>query len=206
MLQISRTLNEIIPEWVTLTQAGLCVSAISQDSRQVVPGTLFIARTGLKHRGVDFVESAVASGAVAVLLDSVELPDCPKVNVPVFGIPDLINQIGLFAARFYDHPSSKMPVVAITGTNGKTSCAHFAAQALNHLGMKTAIIGTIGNGFPGELVSATHTTPDAIGLQKLFAELNAQGAEAVVMEVSSHALEQGRVASALNLTTPCSPI
>ena len=126
-------------------------------------------------------------------LDESEKDDCPCVNVPIICIPNLVAQLGAIAARFYDEPSKKMTVIGITGTNGKTSCAHFLAQAMNVLKVKTAIVGTVGNGFPKDLNKATHTTPDAIGLQKLLAELNASGAEAVVMEVSSHALEQRRV-------------
>lgn len=187
------TLQELIPEQIASSASGIAVSALSQDSRTVSEGTLFIARSGLQHRGVDFVKSAVASGAVAVLIDEKELPDCPNVTVPVIALEELNSKIGPIASRFYGSPSESLTVIGITGTNGKTSCAHFTAQAMNALGVKTAIIGTVGNGFPHQLQEATHTTPDAIGLQKLFSELKQQGAEAVVMEVSSHALEQGRV-------------
>ena len=86
-----------------------------------------------------------------------------------------------------------MTVIGVTGTNGKTSCAHYIAQALTSLGQKTALIGTVGNGFPGALITATHTTPDAVSLQYMLADFYTQGANAVVMEVSSHALDQGRV-------------
>lgn len=186
-------LQDLIPEWVDQPAAGVVVSSVSQDSRSIEPGCLFIARNGLQHKGTDFVRDAVEKGAVAVLVDCSELAECPEVPVPVVAVEQLNNQIGKIAACFYGEPSKSMQVIGITGTNGKTSCAHFTAQAMNALGTKTAIIGTVGNGFPGELAAATHTTPDAIGLQKLFAELKAEGAEAVVMEVSSHALEQGRV-------------
>ena len=195
MLKIEKTLIEILPEWVNTTCADLVVSDISQDSRAIGTGTLFIARSGLLHRGVDFVLDAVAAGAVAIVLDSSEVDSCPQVDVPVIAIPDLISHIGFIAARFYDEPSKHMTVIGITGTNGKTSCAHFIAQAMNTLDVKTAIIGTVGNGFPDALDKATHTTPDGVGLQKLFAELKQAGADAVVMEVSSHALDQGRVAA-----------
>jgi len=195
MLTIAKTLTEIIPDWVDSAYADLLVSDLSQDSRQIKPGTLFVARSGLQHKGVDFVVDAEACGAVAVLLDSTELDACPDVAIPVIAIPNLINNIGLIAANFYDHPSRALTVIGITGTNGKTSCAHFIAQAMNTLGIKTAIVGTVGNGFPDALQQATHTTPDAIGLQRLFAQLRAEGAGAIVMEVSSHALEQKRVAS-----------
>jgi UDP-N-acetylmuramoyl-L-alanyl-D-glutamate--2,6-diaminopimelate ligase len=195
MLQQTMTLQELLPEQVGQTASGIVVSALSQDSRTISAGTLFIARNGLHHRGVDFVTAAVAKGAVAVLVEAADLNECPQVNVPVIGIEQLKLQIGVIASRFYGYPSQSLRVIGITGTNGKTSCAHFLAQAMNRLGVKTAIIGTAGNGFPGALCKATHTTPDAIGLQRLFAELRYQGAEAVVMEVSSHALEQGRVSA-----------
>ena len=194
-MSIHWKLQDLIPEWVDQPAAGIVVSSVSQDSRKIEPGSLFIARTGLQHKGIDFVESAVKNGAAAVLVDSAEFLDCPKVSVPVIAIDQLNSEIGNIASRFYGAPSESLCVVGVTGTNGKTSCAHFTAQAMNVLGVKTAIIGTVGNGFPGELVAATHTTPDAIGLQKLFAELKAAGAAAVVMEVSSHALEQERVAA-----------
>ena len=195
MLAQTWTLAELIPEWVEKSTAGIVVSALSQDSREVSQGTLFIARSGLQYKVSDFVEGAVAKGAVAVLIDPLDAVECPELAVPVIAIPDLTEKLGLIASRFYAKPSSSLRVIGITGTNGKTSCAHFVAQAMNALDVKTVIIGTVGNGFPGQLNSATHTTPDAIGLQRLFAQLKEQGAEAVVMEVSSHALEQGRVAS-----------
>lgn len=195
MLKFKKTLAEIVPEWVDTTYADLTVSGISQDSREVKPGMLFIARSGLQYKCIDFVAAAATAGAVAILLDSHEIVDCPDVNVPVIAVPSLVEHIGVIASRFYDNPSQDLTVIGITGTNGKTSCAHFTAQAMNMLDLKTAIIGTVGNGFPGELKESSHTTPDAIGLQKLFAELKAEGAAAVVMEVSSHALEQGRVSA-----------
>lgn len=188
------TLAELLPEWVESSVAATLVSDICQDSREVASGALFIARSGLQHRGVDFVTAAVQNGAAAIVIDQSELAECPTVNVPVVGVEDLTAQIGVIAARFFANPSKSMQVIGVTGTNGKTTCAHFLAQTMNYLGVKTAIVGTVGNGFPGALATATHTTPDAVGLQRLFAQLQAQGAQAVVMEVSSHALEQGRVA------------
>lgn len=186
-------LAELIPEWATTACSGIAVNGLCQDSREVTPGMLFCARRGLQHKGIDFVPAAVAAGAAAVLVDRSEFAECPAVDVPVVAVDDLAAQLGLIAARFYGKPSEKICVVGITGTNGKTSCAHFLAQALNQLGRKTALIGTVGNGFPGQLDVATHTTPDAIRVQLMLAEFVSAGAEAVVMEVSSHALEQYRV-------------
>ena len=189
------SLEELIPEWVAEAYSGIRVSAVCQDSRQIEKDALFMARSGLKFKGVDFIDEAVKKGAQVVLLDENEAEYCPECSVPVVFIPQLAEKMSLIAGRFYGEPSKALRMIGVTGTNGKTSCAHFLAQIMNGLGTKTAIIGTVGNGFISELKSATHTTPDAVGLQALLFDLKNQGAEAVVMEVSSHALDQGRVAS-----------
>jgi len=111
-------------------------------------------------------------------------------SVPVYDIADLGQKIGHIAARFYGHPSHDFTVIGVTGTNGKTSVTHFLAQALSS---PCGVIGTLGNGMYGQLETASHTTPDAVTLQALLAQLHERGAPNVVMEVSSHGLEQGRV-------------
>lgn len=190
---LTRQLDELIPEWVDTALSGIRVSGVCQDSRELKAGDLFLARSGLKFRGVDFIPQAIQAGVAVILLDEAECIDLPPVDVPVIPVPGLAGKMSLIAARFYGEPSKTLCMVGVTGTNGKTSCAHFLAQAMNKLGKRTAVIGTIGNGFPGELETATHTTPDAVGLQTLLHHLQNEGAEAVVMEVSSHALDQGRV-------------
>jgi UDP-N-acetylmuramoyl-L-alanyl-D-glutamate--2,6-diaminopimelate ligase len=114
-------------------------------------------------------------------------------HVPIISVENLAQKVGHFAAQFYDHPSEKMKVIAITGTNGKTSCAWFITQALTKLGVKTAMMGTIGCGFLNDLNENSLTTPDAISVQKNLAQFKAQGAEVVVLEASSHSLVQGRL-------------
>ncbi|MGB0466948.1 MAG: UDP-N-acetylmuramoyl-L-alanyl-D-glutamate--2,6-diaminopimelate ligase [Pontibacterium sp.] len=194
MTTIIHTLSELIPELKGSRFAAIKVRGITQDSRDVKPGDLFCARAGGCFKGTDFVPDAIRKGAAAVLLDGPEVSDCAEASVPLIPVKNLARQMGEIASRFYGEPGKQLYMIGITGTNGKTSCSHFLAQALNRSGKRTAVIGTAGNGFPGSLQAATHTTPDAIGLQRLLSELLAQGAEAVVMEVSSHAVDQQRIA------------
>ncbi len=188
-------LQQLLPQ-VPQRIAALRVSGLSLDSRCVVSGDLFFARSGVKHRGSDFIPEAASRGAVAAVVDEQELTEeqAQSQSLPVIRVAGLNSQIGVVASRFYGEPTREMRVIGITGTNGKTSCAHYLAQALTACGLKAALIGTVGNGFPGLLREATHTTPDPIRLHAEMARLRSEGAEAVVMEVSSHALDQARVA------------
>lgn len=177
------------------TDAPVNVRGLALDSRKVVPGDLFFARNGGRMRGADFVVDAQNRGAIAILVPAGELTSLERsrVQVPLIEVADLDRCIGEVASRFYGNPSRRCKVIGITGTNGKTSCASFLVQALERLGCSAAMIGTLGNGFWGQLSASDHTTPDPVSLQQLLARLQAQGAEYVVMEVSSHALDQQRV-------------
>ncbi|GAA0787482.1 UDP-N-acetylmuramoyl-L-alanyl-D-glutamate--2,6-diaminopimelate ligase [Marinobacterium sediminicola] len=172
------------------------VSGLTLDSRQVKPGDLFFARSGVSCRGADFIADAQQKGAVAVVVEEGELTGAERarIKVPLLEVQGLDAVVGEVASRFYGNPSQHLKVIGVTGTNGKTSCSNYLAQALELLGHRAAVIGTLGNGFLQDLKPATHTTPDAIALQALLAELKQAGAEYVVMEVSSHALDQQRVA------------
>lgn len=172
-------------------------TTVTADSRQVVPGALFLAYPGVHSDGRKYIAQAVAAGASAVLWDNQDFAWDAAINVANAGVSQLKNQVAQIAAEFYQYPSRQLDVIGVTGTNGKTSVSQWIAQAMQVLGKKTAVIGTIGSGFADAsgngLVETSNTTPDAILLQKMLADYALQGAAAVAMEVSSHGLDQGRV-------------
>ncbi|MCR4301068.1 MAG: UDP-N-acetylmuramoyl-L-alanyl-D-glutamate--2,6-diaminopimelate ligase [Sulfuricaulis sp.] len=169
------------------------VRGLQTDSRRVQDGDLFLAVPGMLVDGRDFIGDAVASGAGAIVYEKGDEFDFRSVPVPAFGTNGLHHKIGIIADRFYGSPSRRLVVVGVTGTNGKTTCTQLLAQALDQAPRRCAVIGTLGSGFPGALNASIHTTPDAVTIQRLLAEYLGQGAAQVSMEVSSHALEQGRV-------------
>jgi UDP-N-acetylmuramoyl-L-alanyl-D-glutamate--2,6-diaminopimelate ligase len=170
------------------------VSGLALDSRKVVQGDLFFACVGHASDGRDYIRQALNAGAVAVVYESGDGFE-PDFDLPVFaiGVSDLSQQVGYFASRFYGEPSDQMQIFGVTGTNGKTSCCYLLAQALEKLGMPCAMIGTLGVGLLDELNDSGHTTPDVITVHRLLAEWLERGVYHVCMEVSSHALDQGRV-------------
>ncbi|MDE2089153.1 MAG: UDP-N-acetylmuramoyl-L-alanyl-D-glutamate--2,6-diaminopimelate ligase [Gammaproteobacteria bacterium] len=178
------------------------VRGLANDSRRVRPGDLFLARAGQRTHGLDFLREALQAGAVAVAWEPLGAapngqrswqPPAPDPRVPMFGIEGLGGKIGVIADRFYAHPSRALFVIGITGTDGKTSCSQFLAQALSGDLERCGVIGTLGYGLYGQLQAAAHTTPDALTLQSLLADMRDRGVRRVVMEVSSHSLEQERV-------------
>ncbi len=169
------------------------VTGIALDSRMVQPGDLFLALRGSRADGREFIDAAIGKGAVAVIGESLTGARMEiRQRVPLIAMPDLRQRAGEIAARFHGNPSAAMRVIGITGTNGKTSCSHFLAQALDDLS-PTGVIGTLGNGLFGDLEESGNTTPDPVSLQSWLARFRDQEVNDVVMEVSSHALEQGRV-------------
>lgn len=186
-------LSELLQGYAQTTDAELDITGIALDSRNVKAGEAFIAVAGNSRHGLAYARQALDRGAVALIYepaDGIEVflagvsDKTARVAVPLLG-----KQLGNIAARFYGDPSAKLAVIGVTGTNGKTSCSQFLAQALGNCG----VIGTLGWGIPGYLRQTLNTTPDALTLQTMLAEFAEQGRQAVAMEVSSHALEQGRV-------------
>jgi len=176
-----------------LAALGVEVKRLRSDSRQLRAGEVFVACPGQRTDGRRFIPQAIAAGAAAVLWEANGFQWDPAWRVPNLGIADLGAELGALAAHVYGEPSRQVWVAGVTGTNGKTSCSHWIAQALCRLGRPTAIIGTLGIGFPGALAPAIHTTPDAVALQEEMADLLTRGARCISMEVSSHGLDLGRV-------------
>jgi UDP-N-acetylmuramoyl-L-alanyl-D-glutamate--2,6-diaminopimelate ligase len=166
--------------------ADVRVDGLVLDSRQITPGAAFVALAGARH-GLEFAEQAAASGAVAVLHDGLgSLPG--GLSIPSIEIPDLADRLAELARRRWGDPVARMDLVAVTGTNGKSSLAWLLAQALDG-----AMIGTLGVGRPGAHRPLTHTTPDVLTLHRLLADLRHSGERRVVLEASSHALDQRRL-------------
>ncbi len=172
---------------------ALGIRRLVTDSRKVMPGDTFVACRGENMDGRDFIADAIKAGAASVILEREGYSWNDSWNIPNLPVTDLRNKSGIIADYVHGSPSRKLWVIGVTGTNGKTSSTHWIAQALNRLGKKTAIVGTLGNGFPGNLSPSSNTTPDAVMLHGLFADYLKEGAKCVAMEVSSHALAQGRV-------------
>ncbi len=169
------------------------ITGITLDSRKVQPGDLFLALRGSRVDGCEFINAAMEKGAAAVLRESpADAGFEIRCQIPLIPVPDLGQRAGAVAARFYGTPSAAMQVVGITGTNGKTSCSHFLAQALGGTS-PVGVVGTLGSGLFGKLRESGNTTPDPVTLQAQLAQFRDNGARYTVMEVSSHALEQGRV-------------
>ncbi|MBI3902323.1 MAG: UDP-N-acetylmuramoyl-L-alanyl-D-glutamate--2,6-diaminopimelate ligase [Nitrosomonadales bacterium] len=176
-----------------LLSLGVSITRLVTDSRMVTPGDTFVAYPGGQADGRQFIAQAIAHGANAVIYEAHGFNWNNAWSVPNLAVADLRHHAGEIASHVYREPSRKLWMVGVTGTNGKTSCSHWIAQSLAALDRKTALVGTLGNGFPDNLQPALNTTPDAICLHGLLADYLAQGAQAVAMEVSSHALKQGRV-------------
>ncbi|MGM0449201.1 MAG: UDP-N-acetylmuramoyl-L-alanyl-D-glutamate--2,6-diaminopimelate ligase [Pseudomonadota bacterium] len=196
MSRAAHSLKTLLRDRVTIPSVlDVWVHGMSADSRRLRSGDAFIALAGAGGDAWAHVDDAVDRGAAAILLDTGATDGAPReyrgaVLVPV---PELADCIAGLADYFHDHPSAHLTVVGVTGTNGKTSVTRFLAEILERGGFRTATMGTLGYGFTDALQPASHTTPDAVRVHELLAEFRDQGAKAVIMEVSSHALDQGRV-------------
>ena len=169
------------------------ISRISSDSRRLGPGDAFAAYPGAHRDGRAYIPDAIARGAGAILWETQGFHWNRAWKLPHLPIDELKAKLGFIADAVYGHPSHDLWMVGVTGTNGKTSCAHWIAAGLDAAGRRAAVLGTLGNGLIGALESGANTTPDAALLQQMLADYRAAGAQAAVMEVSSHGIDQGRV-------------
>lgn len=170
------------------------IERLCSDSRRCAPGVAFFAYRGEKADGRRHIPEAIARGAPAVVWEEGEGFSWSEAwQVPNAGVASLKRRAGELAAGFYGRPSEALWTCGVTGTNGKTSCSQWLASLLGKCGAKAGVIGTLGSGYPGSLLPGGNTTPDALELQERLAAFLRDGARAVAMEVSSHALMQGRV-------------
>jgi UDP-N-acetylmuramoyl-L-alanyl-D-glutamate--2,6-diaminopimelate ligase len=205
---LSMTLAQLLPNISLPKNVGeMLVRGLSIDSRCIGDGDVFVAIDGVEVHGKEYIPQAVAQGAIAVFIEAEEIFEVAyQYGIPVLAIPQLSGVLSQIAGQFYGHPTTSINVLGVTGTNGKTTCSQLYAQLLALAGLTVGVIGTNGYGLCVKksgvnqeaiiaLDSTGMTTPDAIRSQALCAELVAAGSQDLVMEVSSHGLEQHRVAA-----------
>ena len=185
-------LTQLLPD-VAGVPADLVVSGLVLDSRDVRTGDAFLAIGGFGTHGLHFTGQAAAAGARAILFEPPVPADVPAPPANAIAVPGLRARMGTMADTFHGRPSSRMDTVGVTGTSGKTSTVQLLAQALELCGVRSGTIGTLGAGLYGQARATGFTTPLVLQTHALLAELADAGAQAVAMEVSSHALDQGRV-------------
>jgi UDP-N-acetylmuramoyl-L-alanyl-D-glutamate--2,6-diaminopimelate ligase len=179
-------------QWQAIEALG--VKRLTNDSRAVKAGDTFVAYPGQSRDGRDYIAQAIANGAASVLWERAGFEWNPQWRAPNLGLRQLRRHAGAIASRVHGAPSRRLHVVGVTGTNGKTTCSQWIAQALSRAGRRCAVIGTLGYGFRAPLEPMANTTPDALWLHAQLAEFARRGARAVAMEVSSIGLDQDRVA------------
>ncbi len=180
---------------VSITSASgdmnIAVNSICFDSRLARSGSLFVAIKGTKSDGHLFISSAIASGALAVVCET--LPDSLAENVTFVTVKDSAHSLGIIAANFYGNPSAKIQLCGVTGTNGKTTVATLLYKLFLSLGYKSGLLSTVENRIGDTAIPSTHTTPDPIKINELLVQMIAEGCTHCFMEVSSHAVDQGRI-------------
>jgi len=188
----SLPLSTLLPD-IPAIPAKLSITGLTQDSREVRPGHAFVALSGFGSHGLHFAADALKHGAATVLYEPPLPSGMPAPPAPAIAVPGLRARLGTMADQFHASPSKDMTVIGVTGTSGKTSIAQFIAQALDSLHVRSGSIGTLGAGLSGALQMTGFTTPLVLNTHALLAQLRDAGAKTVAMEVSSHALDQGRV-------------
>jgi UDP-N-acetylmuramoyl-L-alanyl-D-glutamate--2,6-diaminopimelate ligase len=171
--------------------ADVEITSVVFDSSKVIPGSLFIAVKGTQADGHDYIDKAIKDGAVAVICE--DLPAHTASEVDFLMVANSAIALGIVTRNFYDNPSSKLKLVGVTGTNGKTTIATLLYQLFRDLGYKCGLLSTVENQINGKVIASTHTTPDPVELNKLMDDMVAKGCDYCFMEVSSHAVAQHRI-------------
>lgn len=169
----------------------LLINEIIFDSRKAEKGSLFVAQSGTNVDGHQFIDLAIQQGAIAVVCE--HIPDIINKSVCYIKVSDSKKALGILAAEFYDHPSTKLKLIGITGTNGKTTIVTLLHNLFIQLGYKAGLLSTIENKIGQECLASTHTTPDTIQLNQLLDKMVKANVELCFMEVSSHAVDQERI-------------
>jgi UDP-N-acetylmuramoyl-L-alanyl-D-glutamate--2,6-diaminopimelate ligase len=189
-----KSLRSLLAGLTAVVPPDIEILDLTLDSRQVRPGTAFIALPGLRTHGVGYAAQAANAGAAVILWEPTPNIVAPNVmRAPLVAVPQLSALLGAIADRFFDAPCESISVAGITGTNGKTTTAYVLAMALEHLGSAAAYAGTLGSGRINALRTATHTTPDCITVHRELADFRDEHLRYLGMEVSSHALDQHRI-------------
>ncbi len=191
-------LSELISVLTPISVVGntdVEITNIQFDSRKVTAGSLFVATVGTAVDGHDFIPQAIAQGACAIIAqDKGQKTKDEGLNVTIVTVKDSAEALGLLACQFYGQPSRHLTLVGVTGTNGKTTIATLLYKLTRAMGYKTGLLSTVCNYIDDQAVPATHTTPDALALNALLADMVSAGCEYAFMEVSSHAIAQHRIA------------
>lgn len=190
-MRLSELIRNIQYTRIVLPKEEVDVTDVSIDSRNVAKGNMFIAMRGTQVDGHQYIEKAIEAGASAILCET--MPETLSPSVAYISVPDVQKIVGKVATTFYGNPTQKMKLVGVTGTNGKTTIATLLYHLFRAFGHKCGLLSTVCNYIDGEAYPSTHTTPDAISLNQLLGKMADEGCEYAFMEVSSHALAQGRV-------------
>jgi UDP-N-acetylmuramoyl-L-alanyl-D-glutamate--2,6-diaminopimelate ligase len=172
--------------------SNVAIMAISFDSRKIEKNSLFVAVKGTQSDGHQYIDQTISKGAIAILCE--ELPDVLNKDVTYIKVKDTSAALGVVAANFYDNPSERLKLIGVTGTNGKTTTVTLLFNLFKKLGYKVGLLSTVKNQINNDVLSATHTTPDAIQLNALLHQMVEKGCTHCFMEVSSHAVVQNRIA------------
>jgi UDP-N-acetylmuramoyl-L-alanyl-D-glutamate--2,6-diaminopimelate ligase len=189
-----KVLNDILKEVHIIAKDGnlnISVRDIIFDSRKVIPGCLFVAVKGTQTDGHQYINQAVEKGAAAIICE--KLPEKTAGNIAYVVVKNSAETLGLVASAFYNYPSSKIKLIGVTGTNGKTTTVTLLYNLVRKLGHKAGLLSTVRNYINDNVIEATHTTPDAVQINHLLDKMVQSGCDYCFMEVSSHAIDQHRI-------------